>query len=47
MAIVLNVLAHELMLTFLAGLLTGLLFAEGLVRPRRERRALIWRRLGR
>ncbi len=47
MAIVLNVPGHELMLTFLAGLLAGLLFAEGLVRPRRERRVSIWRRLGR
>jgi hypothetical protein len=44
-AIVLDVLPHELVLTFLAGLLTGVLFAEGIVRPRRTKRALIWRRL--
>jgi hypothetical protein len=44
-AIVLDVLPQELVLTFLAGLLTGVLFAEGIVRPRRTKRALIWRRL--
>ena len=41
----LSLLPHELMLTFLAGLLTGILIAEGIVRPRRAKRALIWRRL--
>ena len=41
----LSLLPHELVLTFLAGLLTGVLFAEGIVRPRRAKRALIWRRL--
>jgi hypothetical protein len=41
-----DVLPHELVLTFLAGLLTGVLFAEGIVGPRRTKRALIWRRLG-
>jgi hypothetical protein len=38
------ILPHDLVLTFLAGLLTGVLVAERVVRWR-DRRALIWRRL--
>jgi hypothetical protein len=37
--------AVEGALAFLAGLVTAVLFTEGIVRPRRERRARIWRRL--
>jgi len=42
----LPILPQDLVLTFLAGLLTGVLFAERIIRWR-DRRALIWRRLGR
>jgi hypothetical protein len=42
---ILHVLPHELMLMFLAGLVTGVLLVEGIIEPRRERRALISRRL--
>jgi hypothetical protein len=45
MTAALSVLAYELVLTFLAGLSSGLLFVEGILRPRRRRRALISRRL--
>jgi hypothetical protein len=39
------VLPVELVLTFLAGVLTGVVFLEGIVQPRRRRRDVIWRRL--
>jgi hypothetical protein len=40
-----DVLPYDLVLGFLAGLCAGVLFSEGIVRPRRQKKALIWRRL--
>jgi hypothetical protein len=40
-----DVAAYHLVLGFVAGLLAAVLFTEGIVRPRRQRKALIWRRL--
>ena len=45
MGILVYVLPHELVLTFVAGVMVGVLVSEGIVNPRRQRRAMIWRRL--
>ena len=42
---IVRVLPHELLLTFVAGVLTGVLLFEGIVAPRKERRQIINRRL--
>jgi hypothetical protein len=40
-----DVAVYHLVLGFVAGLLAALLVTEGILRPRRKRKALIWRRL--